>query len=116
MEETLVIDIGGTKTNVSFVTSNNSEIKIVSSEIFPTCQNPELQIQKISSLYLEKSKKLSQMSLSLPGLWNKNGVLIESTNLKNWTGYSFIKNLTNALNIKDYTYEDRKSTRLNSSH
>ena len=92
MEETLVIDIGGTKTNVSFVTFFNSEIKVLSSDIFPTNSNPDLQIQKISSLYLEKSKKLSQMSLSLPGLWDNNGVLIESFNLKDWISYPFIKN------------------------
>ena len=105
MSETLVIDIGGTKTNISFVTSANSEITILSSDIFPTSLNPDLQIQKISSLYSEKSKQLSSMSLSLPGLWDKDGVLYESTNLKNWMGYPFIKNLANALNIKNYVWE-----------
>lgn len=105
MKEILVIDIGGTKTNVSFITAFNSEIKILSSDIFPTNSNPDLQIQKISSVYLEKSKKLSQMSLSLPGLWDKNGVLIEGFNLKGWLGYSFIKNLSNALDINDYVWE-----------
>ena len=78
MNEVLVIDIGGTKTNISFVTSSDSEIKILSSDIFTTNSNPDLQIQKISSLYSEKSNKILQMSLSLPGLWDKNGVLIES--------------------------------------
>lgn len=105
MEETLIIDIGGTKTNVSFVAASNSGIKILSSDIFPTHSNPDLQIQKITSIYLEKLKKTSQMSLSLPGLWDKNGVLLESFNLKNWIGYPFIKNLVNALNIKNHTWE-----------
>ena len=105
MDEVLIIDIGGTKTNVSFVTSSNSEIKVLSSDTFPTSSSPDLQIQKILSLYLEKSKKLSQMSLSLPGLWDENGVLTENFNLKDWIGYPFIKNLVNALNIKDYTWE-----------
>ena len=103
-EEVLVIDIGGTKTNVSFVTSANSEIKVLSSDIFPTHLNPALQIEKISSLCLEKSNKPNYMSLSLPGLWDKDGVLIEGFNLKDWTGFPFIKNLANALNIKDYTW------------
>ncbi len=105
MEEVFVIDIGGTKTNVSFVTSSKSEISVLSSDIFPTHSNPELQIQKIVSLYSEKLKKLSSVSLSLPGLWDKNGILIESSNLKTWVSYPFIKTLTTALNIKDYTWE-----------
>ena len=105
MEEILVIDIGGTKTNISFVTSNNSKIKVLSSDTFPTHSNPELQIQKISSLYSEKSKKLSQMSLSLPGLWDKNGILRESFNLKSWLDYPFIDTLTKTLNIKNYIWE-----------
>ena len=105
MDEILVIDIGGTKTNVSFVTSSDLKIKVLSSSTFSTCSNPDLEIQKISSLYSEKSKKISSMSLSLPGLWDKNGVLLESFNLKTWIGYPFIKNLSNALNIKDYTWE-----------
>ena len=104
-EEVLVIDIGGTKTNVSFVTSANSEIKILSSDIFPTHLNPEFQIQNIAKIYLEKSKKISQMSLSLPGLWNEKGTLCESLNLKNWIDYPFITNLANTLNIKDYRWE-----------
>ena len=57
MSETLVIDIGGTKTNVSFVTLDDSKIKALSSDIFSTNLSPDLQIQKISSLYLEKSKQ-----------------------------------------------------------
>ena len=102
MDEVLVIDIGGTKTNVSFVTSNNSEIKLLSSEIFPTCQNPELQIQKILSICSQK--KPIEMSLSLPGLWNEEA-LLESTNLKQWINYPFIKNLRDSLNIKTCQWE-----------
>ena len=105
MKEILVIDIGGTKTNISFVTSVNLEVKILTSEIFPTNSNPDLQVQKISSLYSEKSKTISNMSLSLPGLWDKNGILRESFNLKNWIGYPFIENLSNVIGIKDYTWE-----------
>ena len=105
MSETLVIDIGGTKTNVSFVTLDDSKIKALSSDIFSTNLSPDLQIQKISSLYLEKSKQLASMSLSLPGLWDKDGVLWKSTNLKNWIGYPFIKNLAKALNIKNSAWE-----------
>lgn len=108
MNEVLVIDIGGTKTNVCFVTSDNSdnvEIKILSSEIFSTNLNPEIQIQKIVSLYSKAGKNLNQISLSLPGHWDKNGILQESLFLKNYIGYPFINNLKDKLKIKDCIWE-----------
>ena len=102
-EEVLVIDIGGTKTNVSFVVSNDSEIKVLNTEIFPTYSNPELQIQKIVSI--STSKKPSHISLSLPGLWDKNGILCESINLKSWVNYPFINNLKKSLDVRTCIWE-----------
>ena len=107
MEEILVIDIGGTKTNISIVSSDDQEIIIQSSNIIQTNSNPEITIEKIHSAIYSGSKKndLSCLSLSLPGLWDKNGVLKESNFLKNWIDYPFIIKLQDQLKIKDVIWE-----------
>lgn len=105
MSEAFVIDIGGTKTNVCLVTSQNSEIKILNSEIFPTNLNPENEIQKIVPVCSKFNSNINQMSLSLPGLWDKNGILQESLFLKNYIGYPFITNLKDNLKIRDCIWE-----------
>jgi predicted NBD/HSP70 family sugar kinase len=45
------------------------------------------------------------MSLSLPGFWDKNGVLQESFFLENYIGYPLIQELASSLGIKEYTWE-----------
>ena len=105
MNEILVIDIGGTKTNVSFIGLNSSKIAILSSDIFPTSSNPENTISQISNIYASKEKTVNQMSLSLPGKWNVEGVLKESFFLHDWLEYPFIENLANELKIKNYVWE-----------
>ena len=103
--ETLVIDIGGTKTNVSFVDQSGSGIEILSSEIFPTPLKPEQAIRQIQSICEKNRKNPPFMSLSLPGVWDESGVLIESFFLTNWLEYPFIETLARALNIQNYTWE-----------
>lgn len=105
MNETLIIDIGGTKTNIAFVTSSNNNVKILSSHIFSTNLKPSSQIEEILNHVSKMGHKAQSLSLSLPGAWNSNGVLLESNNLKSWIGYEFINNLKQALNIKNYTWE-----------
>ncbi len=105
MNETLIVDIGGTKTNLAFLTSSNNDIKILSSHIFPTNSKPASQIEEISNHVSKMGYKTQSLSLSLPGVWSSNGVLLESNNLKNWLGYEFINNLKQALNIKDCIWE-----------
>ena len=105
MSEILIIDVGGTKTNLSFVGLNNSKVEIFSSDIFPTSSSPEQVIHKISDIYASKKKSINHMSLSLPGRWDENGILKESFFLHDWLEYPFIKNLANELQIKNYTWE-----------
>ena len=106
MNEILVIDIGGTKTNVSLVgTFDLEKIKILSSEIFPTHSNPEHTIQKISSIYKNQELKLENISLSLPGKWSKDRVLQESYFLGEWLNFPFVSKLAEELKIKNYTWE-----------
>ena len=105
MDEVLAIDIGGTKTNVSFVKTEDLDIKVLNSEIFPTQKNPEIQIQKISSIYDLNSGSVDCLSLSLPGLWDANGVLQESFFLHEWLNYPFIAQLKDELRIKKCIWE-----------
>ncbi|MBI3590938.1 MAG: ROK family protein [Candidatus Melainabacteria bacterium] len=105
MDEVLVIDLGGTKTNVSFIKSNDSKINVISSDVFPTCSDPKLQIESIISIASSKNKKINSLSLSLPGRWNKNGILQESFFLHKWLEYPFIEKLANNLNVKNYAFE-----------
>ncbi|MBI2995308.1 MAG: ROK family protein [Candidatus Melainabacteria bacterium] len=105
MKKVLVIDIGGTKTNVSLVTGTNTKIKILDSDVFPTNKNPELEIKEINSIYTSMNKQANDLSLSLPGKWNKDGVLKESLFLSNWIEYPFIKKLSDNLKIKNYVWE-----------
>ena len=105
MQEVIVIDIGGTKTNISFVNENEkSLIRVLSSETFKTLSNPEHTIQKIISVCDMKGFKSDYLSLSLPGKW-ENGILKESCFLKGWIDYPFITQLQNELKIKDVIWE-----------
>ena len=105
MDEVLVIDIGGTKTNVSFVKSEDSKIEIVSSNILKTPSSPEQAIKEICSIYNSQNKRLSHISLSLPGFWDKNGVLKESYFLHDWLNYPFVNSLAKVLEVKNYSWE-----------
>ena len=104
MDEVLVLDIGGTKTNVSFVASNGKEPKILSSNVFLTDSYPENTIERIT-LLVGNNKKISNMSLSLPGVLSEDGVLKESYFLHEWLDYPFIKNLSEKLGVKNYVWE-----------
>ena len=103
--EVLVIDIGGTKINVSLVTSLDLKIKILGSEIFSTHSKPDMAIQKIKSVYLGFNEVVDCVLLSLSGKWSNKGILEEGINLQNWSGYPFIENLKKELNIKNYASE-----------
>lgn len=106
MNEVLIIDIGGTKTNVSLVGAfDGGKPKILSTEIFKTSLSPKETIQKISSIYNNQGLKLDNISLSLPGRWDENGVLKESFYLCEWLDYPFIENLKNELKIKNIIWE-----------
>lgn len=105
MTEALVIDVGGTKTNVSFVNQTGSEIKILSSDIFPTPLKSEEAINQIKSACEKNYKNPSLMSLSLPGVWNEKGILLESFFLSNWLEYPFIETLAKVLKIQNYLWE-----------
>src|SRR3990167_7294728 len=109
MNEVLVVDIGGTKTNVSLLDKNdeNEEIKILNTEIFKTNKNPELQIQKIKEIGFSKNfnPKANKLSLSLPGKWDKEGVLKESYFLHEWLNYPFVKKTSDELGIKECIFE-----------
>ena len=104
MNEVLVIDIGGTKINTALVVGSESGIKIISSEKFLTPSNPEHAIQKIES-FVSGNQNISSMSLSLPGLWDENGILRETYFLDAWLNYPFIKNLAMSLGIKHFVWE-----------
>src|SRR3989338_11095892 len=109
MNEVLGVDIGGTKTNVSLLDKNdeNEEIKILNTEIFKTNKNPELQIQKIKEIGFSKNfnPKANKLSLSLPGKWDKEGVLKESYFLHEWLNYPFVKKTSDELGIKECIFE-----------
>ncbi len=105
MDKVLVIDVGGTKTNVSLVKSSNSKIEILSSEIFLTQLKPDLAISQIESICRKKNIQVDSLSLSLPGLWDKMGVLKESFFLSSWLEYPFVANLAKALNVKNCIWE-----------
>ena len=103
MSEVLVIDIGGSKTQVCLVSGDTfSKINILESKIFPTDSNPEHMIQHILSFC--ENKKINDISLSLPGKW-KEGKLIESNFLKDWLNYPFISNLSKNLNVQNIIWE-----------
>ena len=101
MSEILTIDIGGTKTNICLV----KDLKIIDSEIFLTQSSPEHFIQKINSICNEKKYKYDGLSLSLPGEWDRNGVLKESFFLQNWINYPFVDKLKTSLGVKDCIWE-----------
>lgn len=103
MNEVLVIDIGGTKTNICLVSGDSfSKINILENQSFTTESNPEHEVQKILS-FCEK-KKINDISLSLPGKWD-SGKLIESNFLKGWLDYPFIPVLSNKLNVNNIFWE-----------
>lgn len=104
--EALVIDIGGTKTNISIITgSKETEIKILKTETIPTTSNPDHMIQRISSFYKGYGKRINDLSLSLPGKWTDSGILKESINLKTWIDFPFIELLKKELNIEICCFE-----------
>ena len=103
MNEVLVIDIGGTKTQVCVITGDTfSKINILENKILPTDSNPEHMIQQILSFC--ENKKINDISFSLPGKW-KEGKLIESNFLKDWLNYPFISNLSKNLNVQNIIWE-----------
>jgi|GEM_PF-1554923 len=102
----LLIDIGGTKTNICIAKEDSHKnIELISSEIVSTTTNPDHIIQKISSIYKNSNLKVENISLSLPGKWSKEGILEESINLKEWVGYRFIESLKQELGIKNIVRE-----------
>lgn len=104
--EILVIDIGGTKINISLMSgSKETEIKVLNSKTIPTASNPEHAIQEISSFYNSLNKKVNVLSLSLPGKWSESGTLEESINLKSWIGFPFVELLKKELDIKNCSFE-----------
>lgn len=105
MNEVLVIDVGGTKTNVCLINKDNDKVNLLEHKSFPTDSNPNHEIQKIHEIFSSFMTKSNKLSLSLPGIWDKNGVLKESLFLKDWTGCAFIKKLSDMLGIKDICYE-----------
>lgn len=108
MQNVLVIDLGGTKTSVSVINSIDSKVQILKSSTFKTISFPERAISEITSIYenlLRENIKANCMSLSLPGFWDKNGVLQESFFLENYIGYPLIHELASTLGIKEYTWE-----------
>ncbi len=112
MKNILAIDIGGTKTQVAIVSTANhpsfkdyKKIKILHHRKSPTPKNPNEAINLIFNFYKSLNINVEKMSISLPGLWNDKGVLIESNFLKEWIGFPFIKKLSKKLDIKKYTYE-----------
>ena len=105
MSEVLVIDVGGTKTNVCLLNKDNEKINILKSKSFLTELNPDHEIRKINEVFLSFSETPSKLSLSLPGAWDKNGVLKESLFLKSWIDYPFVKKLSEILKIKDVCCE-----------
>ena len=108
MENVLVIDVGGTKTNVSIVSSltqNVKDIKINSSKLFPTPSNPEYFIQKVLSLPDIGLINSEIISLSLPGKWSNEGILKESFYLHEWLNYPLIENFKKELKVKKCIWE-----------
>lgn len=100
VNEVLVIDIGGTKTNVSLVRNEKDQIQIYKSKTFKTCAQPEEEILKIQETYSSFLLKASNLSLSLPGKWTKDGFLTESYFLKDWIQFPFINKVLQSLGIK----------------
>ena len=110
MNEVLIIDIGGTKTNVCLVNEVNGKVNILKSKDFLTESDPEKEIQRINEIFLSFDVEALratplQCSLSLPGLWDKDGILKESLFLEKWIGYPFVEKLKSTLKIKDCIWE-----------
>ncbi len=113
MDAVLVIDIGGTKTQIAVISTPNktslleipNKIKVLYHHKFPTPKEPAKTIKLICDFSRSFNIRFKQMSLSLPGLWSDEGVLLESDFLSGWVGYPFINKLSNALKIKKYVWE-----------
>ncbi len=105
MDNVLVIDVGGTKTNVSICSSSEKNVNIKNPKLFPTPTNPEHFIQKILSFPDISLINREIISLSLPGKWSSDGVLKESFYLHEWLGYPLIENLKKELKVKKCVWE-----------
>lgn len=90
---TLVLDIGGTKTTISLVEKDSKEVKLINSRTIKTKHNPSHAIQEINEAYRSFNSNAKNVSLSLPGKWDKDGYLTESLNLKDWIKFPFIETL-----------------------
>ncbi|MBI1858609.1 MAG: ROK family protein [Candidatus Melainabacteria bacterium] len=104
MDDVLVIDIGGTKTNLC-IASRDKEILLHETKKINTAVNPEHHIQQIKNDYLNFKKQPKIASLSLPGFWDKSGKLVESYFLHSWLNFPFIDTLKKELNLKECVFE-----------
>lgn len=105
MDEILIVDIGGTKTTVSILAVQNNIPKVIFSEKFATLSSPVEEIKTIVSTVQKSNTKSKDLSLSLPGLWDSNGILRESNNLKKWIDFPFVNELKNTLFLKSCVFE-----------
>lgn len=101
MENVLAIDIGGTKISVALLSNG----KILEIKNFPTESKPEYAIQKIEEMHKSFNEKIKSLSLSLPGIWDKNGVLVESNFLSGWIKFPFVEKLKESLGISDCVWD-----------
>lgn len=104
MKNTFVVDIGGTKTSCSVLNKNDDGLKLLNNETFLTFPNPDLQIQRILEV-ANANKDIDSLSLSLPGKWDKNGVLKESCFLHDWLEYPFVNELKKQINLQKVSFE-----------
>lgn len=99
MTKTLVIDIGGTKTNLALCDGESLTDKFS----FATESSPEKQIELIKAESLKHT--YDKVSLSLPGRWGKDGTLLESVALHDWLGFPFTQSLAKALNGSEVIFD-----------
>lgn len=100
----LVIDIGGTKTNVALVAGDDSRITVLNNKSFSTFTNPLDEIKKIQELCSSFVSKPEIVLLSLPGYWEE-GILKETNFLEGWLGFPFINELKSKLGTQNCIFE-----------
>ncbi len=105
MQNVLVLDVGGTKTNISIVSTDNNDISIKTLKVISTPLKPEHLIQEVLSFASCNEINKEVISLSLPGRWNGDGVLIESFYLHEWLNYPLVENIKNELGVKKVIWE-----------